>query len=76
MSALETLPNIGDVLADRLRASGIDSAEALLTLGDAAAFRRIRPLSRKTRVRTRGWRSPARCAACAGTASTRHCGQS
>jgi DNA transformation protein len=42
MSALETLPNIGDVLARRLRSAGVDSAEALLKLGDAAAFRRIR----------------------------------
>jgi DNA transformation protein len=42
MSALETLPNIGDVLAGRLREAGIKTAEALLKLGDAAAFARIR----------------------------------
>ena len=32
MSDLEDLPNIGKVLADRLRASGISSAEQLLKL--------------------------------------------
>jgi len=42
MTALETLPNIGDVLAKRLRSAGVDSAESLLKLGDAAAFLRIR----------------------------------
>ena len=42
MSDLETLPNIGDVLASRLRTAGVETAEALLELGDAAAFRRIR----------------------------------
>ena len=42
MSALETLPNIGDVLAGRLREAGIKTAEALLKLGDGAAFARIR----------------------------------
>ena len=42
MSALEDLPNIGKVLADRLRASGVGSAEQLLKLGDAAAFHKIR----------------------------------
>lgn len=30
------------MLANRLRAAGVDSAEALLALGDAAAFGRIR----------------------------------
>jgi DNA transformation protein len=42
MSALETLPNIGAVLASRLRAAGIATAEELAQLGDAAAFARIR----------------------------------
>lgn len=42
MTALESLPNIGAVLAGRLRAAGIESAEALLAIGDAAAFARIR----------------------------------
>ncbi len=39
---LEDLPNIGKVLADRLRAAGIATPAQLLKLGDAAAFRRIR----------------------------------
>jgi DNA transformation protein len=42
MTALEALPNIGKVLADRLRAAGIADAEALKKLGDGAAFLRIR----------------------------------
>ncbi len=42
MSALEDLPNIGKVLAGRLREAGIDTAEELRRLGDAVAFRRIR----------------------------------
>ena len=42
MSALEALPNIGPVLARRLRRSGIADAEAFLALGDAAAFSRLR----------------------------------
>jgi DNA transformation protein len=42
MSDLETLPNIGKVLAGRLRAAGIADAAALRTLGDGAAFLRIR----------------------------------
>jgi DNA transformation protein len=42
MSTLEDLPNIGKVLADRLRVAGVISAEQLLNLGDAAAFRKIR----------------------------------
>ena len=41
MATLETLPNIGTVLAGRLRAAGIASAENLQMLGDAEAFRRI-----------------------------------
>ena len=39
---LEDLPNIGEVLADRLRAAGIATPAQLEKLGDAAAFRRIR----------------------------------
>ena len=39
---LEDLPNIGEVLADRLRAAGIATPAQLQKLGDAAAFRRIR----------------------------------
>jgi DNA transformation protein len=39
---LEDLPNIGKVLADRLRVAGITTPEQLHKLGDAAAFRRIR----------------------------------
>jgi DNA transformation protein and related proteins len=42
MSRLETLPNIGQVLAGRLRHAGIETAEALLQLGDAKAFAKIR----------------------------------
>ncbi len=42
MSKLDDLPNIGAVLAGRLRVAGIDSAEDLARLGDAAAFMRIR----------------------------------
>lgn len=42
MSALQDLPNIGDVLASRLKDAGIASAEALLKLGDATAFAKIR----------------------------------
>ncbi len=42
MSALEELPNIGKVLAGRLRKGGVDTAEQLLKIGDAAAFKRIR----------------------------------
>jgi DNA transformation protein len=42
MAVLETLPNIGKVLAARLRAAGIETDAELLRLGDAAAFRRIR----------------------------------
>ncbi len=42
MSRLEDLPNIGKVLAERLRVAGVDSPEQLMRLGDAAAFRKIR----------------------------------
>jgi len=42
VSRLETLPNIGPVLAGRLREAGIGSAEDFLRLGDAAAFARLR----------------------------------
>ncbi len=38
---LEEVPNIGPVLADRLRRSGIDDAVHLRTLGDAEAFARL-----------------------------------
>ena len=52
MGRLEDLPNIGTVLAGRLRAAGIATPEALLRLGDArrvpahprrAARRRLHP---------------------------------
>ena len=39
---LEDLPNIGKVLADRLRAAGVASPDDLKRIGDAAAFRKIR----------------------------------
>ena len=42
MSDLQDLPNIGGVLAARLRGAGIGTAEALLKLGDAKAFAKIR----------------------------------
>ena len=42
MSDLQDLPNIGDVLAGRLKAAGIANAEALLKLGDTKAFAKIR----------------------------------
>lgn len=42
MSDLETLPNIGKVLAARLQAAGIGSSAELRRIGDAAAFRRLR----------------------------------
>jgi DNA transformation protein len=38
---LETLPNIGKVLAGRLMAAGIKDAESFLALGDDAAFARL-----------------------------------
>jgi predicted flap endonuclease-1-like 5' DNA nuclease len=40
--ALEDLPNIGKVLAHRLRTAGVTSPAQLLRLGDVAAFRKIR----------------------------------
>lgn len=42
MSELESLPNIGTVLAGRLRTAGVGTAEALLKLGDGGAFAKIR----------------------------------
>ena len=42
MSGLEDMPNIGKVLAGRLRAAGIATPAALIRLGDAAAFARLR----------------------------------
>jgi DNA transformation protein len=42
MSKLEDLPNIGGVLAGRLRDAGIATAEDLTRLGDTAAFKAIR----------------------------------
>jgi DNA transformation protein len=42
MSAVETLPNIGKVLADRLRRAGIESDAQLKKIGDAKAFLRLR----------------------------------
>lgn len=41
MAAIETTPNIGKQLGQRLRAVGIDTREALLALGDEAAFARL-----------------------------------
>jgi DNA transformation protein and related proteins len=42
MSAVETLPNIGKVLAERLKKAGIETDAQLKTLGDAKAFLRLR----------------------------------
>ena len=42
MSDVRDLPNIGDVLAGRLRKIGITTEVELKTIGDAAAFRRLR----------------------------------
>ena len=42
MSAVETLPNIGKVLAGRLRKAGIETDTALRQLGDTQAFLRLR----------------------------------
>jgi DNA transformation protein and related proteins len=42
MSKLETTPNIGPVLAGRLRAAGIATREELEKVGDEAAFSRLR----------------------------------
>jgi DNA transformation protein and related proteins len=42
MSSVETWPNIGKVLADRLKKAGIETDTQLKTLGDAKAFLRLR----------------------------------
>jgi DNA transformation protein len=42
MSAVETMPNIGKVLAGRLKKAGIETDAALRKLGDAKAFLRLR----------------------------------
>ena len=42
MSELETTPNIGKVLAGRLRQAGIETREELQKLGDEVAFSRLR----------------------------------
>jgi DNA transformation protein and related proteins len=42
MTDLEATPNIGKVLAGRLRAVGIDTREELEEMGDEAAFGRLR----------------------------------
>jgi len=42
MSDVETMPNIGKVLAGRLRMAGIETDAALRKIGDAKAFLRIR----------------------------------
>ena len=42
MTDLETTPNIGKVLAGRLRTVGIDTREELEEIGDEAAFGRMR----------------------------------
>jgi len=42
MSDVEAMPNIGAVLAGRLRRVGITTETQLLTVGDAAAFRLLR----------------------------------
>ena len=42
MTRLEATPNIGKVLAGRLRAAGITTREQLEKLGDEAAFGRLR----------------------------------
>lgn len=41
MNAIETTPNIGKELGQRLRQVGIDTREALESLGDDAAFARL-----------------------------------
>jgi DNA transformation protein len=38
---LEDLPNIGPVLADRLRRAGAEAPNARLALGDAGAFAKL-----------------------------------
>ncbi len=42
MTDLETTPNIGKVLAGRLREAGIKTREQLEKLGDEAAFSQLR----------------------------------
>lgn len=42
MSAVETLPNIGKVLGERLRKAGIETDAALKKIGDAKAFLALR----------------------------------
>ena len=42
MSAVETLPNIGKVLAERLRKAGIETDAQLKKIGDTKAFLRLR----------------------------------
>jgi DNA transformation protein and related proteins len=42
MESLEKLPNIGAILADRLRDAGVCDAAELRRLGAAAAFAKIR----------------------------------
>jgi DNA transformation protein and related proteins len=42
LSTLEDMPNIGKVLADRLRQAGIATEAELMMLGDAQAFLRVR----------------------------------
>ena len=44
MSTLTDLPNVGKVLAQNLRAVGIDTPEQLRELGTQEAFRRIRAI--------------------------------
>lgn len=43
MESLEKLPNIGAILADRLRGAGVLDAAELRRLGAEAAFAKIRP---------------------------------
>jgi DNA transformation protein len=42
MSDLESLPNIGKVMADKLRGAGIGTAKDLQRMGATEAFSRIR----------------------------------
>lgn len=42
MARVETLPNIGKVLAERLHKAGIDTDIELKAIGDAKAFRALR----------------------------------
>jgi hypothetical protein len=73
MSRLEDLPNIGRVLAGRLRDAGIATAEDLTRLGDTAASGPSAPACPTTPAPIRASRWPAPCVACAGTAWTRGC---